>query len=506
MIRDAARWVLLAAALAWAALIVGWRPSVLTLTVDDSFYYLVTARNCAHGAGFSFDQIHTTNGFHPLWMWLLVPLAWLAGGDMDTFTRVILVVQVALVFGATDALLRGVSPRAGPRGAVAVLSLTCGFYLMKALVNGMESALFYALLVTLLRRTARLHDRARTPRASELGVLAAVAAALTLARLTAISYAVPALLLAATRFKRRWGVLAACALVFALPVVAYGGANLVEFGHVLPVSAAIKAARSDAAPTDRILAATASGALVVVLAFAVWRRRPHAGVPRPSELPTFLLLAGLFVESVVHGAVRGWEPPEIWTLVPHATLLLLLAADPPDLVGRSGRRVALALTIAFSAFQWGWRLRPLSYTPYVEARRAGEWLRDNTEADAIIAGWSCGITAAFSSRRLINLDGLINSWDYKTRVLDQGTEARYLDESRVDYVVEPFDLDAVPLLGEEPWGQWPVVYARCYVFRPALSRAPRRLVELVFARTGVGMSLRDHDAAGDLCHAAGGSP
>ncbi|GAB4579109.1 MAG: hypothetical protein Fur0022_18470 [Anaerolineales bacterium] len=41
---------------------------------DDAFYYFVTARNVAAGHGFTFDGIARTNGFHPLWMFLLIPI------------------------------------------------------------------------------------------------------------------------------------------------------------------------------------------------------------------------------------------------------------------------------------------------------------------------------------------------------------------------------------------------------------------------------------------------
>lgn len=41
---------------------------------DDTYYYLQTAVNAAEGHGLSFDQITTTNGFHFLWMWLLISI------------------------------------------------------------------------------------------------------------------------------------------------------------------------------------------------------------------------------------------------------------------------------------------------------------------------------------------------------------------------------------------------------------------------------------------------
>lgn len=47
------------------------------LLCDDGYYYFELARNAAHGEGFTFDSLHPTNGFHPLWAWILVPIFFL---------------------------------------------------------------------------------------------------------------------------------------------------------------------------------------------------------------------------------------------------------------------------------------------------------------------------------------------------------------------------------------------------------------------------------------------
>ncbi|MCK5064094.1 MAG: hypothetical protein KAQ97_02355, partial [Candidatus Fermentibacteraceae bacterium] len=42
--------------------------------VDDGYYYLEIARNISCGNGFTFDGVNRTNGFHPLWQIMLVPV------------------------------------------------------------------------------------------------------------------------------------------------------------------------------------------------------------------------------------------------------------------------------------------------------------------------------------------------------------------------------------------------------------------------------------------------
>jgi hypothetical protein len=70
-----------------AVLISAWLGATVILTLlgfadaelvcDDAYYYYEIARNAALGQGFTFDSLHPTNGFHPLWAWILVPVFYL---------------------------------------------------------------------------------------------------------------------------------------------------------------------------------------------------------------------------------------------------------------------------------------------------------------------------------------------------------------------------------------------------------------------------------------------
>ncbi|HET6313747.1 MAG TPA: hypothetical protein VFH60_07925 [Chloroflexia bacterium] len=60
---------------------------------DDAFYYLQTARHIAAGDGSTFDGLHPTNGYHPLWMLTLVPFSVIAQ-DSVAFTRLALALSI----------------------------------------------------------------------------------------------------------------------------------------------------------------------------------------------------------------------------------------------------------------------------------------------------------------------------------------------------------------------------------------------------------------------------
>ena len=75
------------------------RERLVSLLQDDAFYYFTIARHVAAGDGFTFDGLHRTNGFQPLWLFLLVPLFRLVPDDVLAL-RAVLVVQSGLVAAA----------------------------------------------------------------------------------------------------------------------------------------------------------------------------------------------------------------------------------------------------------------------------------------------------------------------------------------------------------------------------------------------------------------------
>src|SRR5678815_5598767 len=89
---------------------------IVFLLYDDAFYYLGVARHLAAGAGSTFDGLHATNGYHPLWCWALVPLL-RAASDPGTAVRLAGLLWFALAAAVPAALWWVLRPRTGPTGA-----------------------------------------------------------------------------------------------------------------------------------------------------------------------------------------------------------------------------------------------------------------------------------------------------------------------------------------------------------------------------------------------------
>src|SRR5512132_2231533 len=75
-------------------------------TRDDAYYYFKVAQNISEGHGSTFDGIHTTNGYHPLWMLICVPIFALARFDLILPLRLLLLVMSGLSVGTGILLYR----------------------------------------------------------------------------------------------------------------------------------------------------------------------------------------------------------------------------------------------------------------------------------------------------------------------------------------------------------------------------------------------------------------
>ena len=146
-------------AFAWT----GWSES--TLIADDAYYYFTIARNIVKGLGPTFDGITPTNGFHPLWLLLLLPAYAAAPDSMWLPIRTALSLNV--LFDAVTAILlfRMLDSLHGRRAAWFVAaSWVCAPTNAILAFLGMEGSLAAMLLVGLLAWILNPRARERAPR------------------------------------------------------------------------------------------------------------------------------------------------------------------------------------------------------------------------------------------------------------------------------------------------------------------------------------------------------
>lgn len=231
----------------------------------DAFYYLTVARNHHHLGIFSYDGERLTNGYHPLWQWLLSPIY----GGLEALGEpwllpALVLLGAAMIAGALALLgaawlrlegrLSPLFPLVVP-GVAALLatplyqpahdlpefatpeSARTVYTTLWSYANGMESPL----VLLLLGAGVWLYAR-RGGRLAPLG-LAAVGLALTLARLDHGLFAVALMGSGWWALRREDGALRRTGYglaLFAAGLAAYCVYNEVVYGSALPVSGSLK--------------------------------------------------------------------------------------------------------------------------------------------------------------------------------------------------------------------------------------------------------------------------
>jgi len=128
---------------------------------SDAYYYLTVARNVVETGRFTYDTIHSTNGFHWAWMGLLVVASAfirLLGLALDGRALVVAAVVVSCTFyvAAARELVRILSETRQPPEVKQIAPLlACLVFLEPNLIilsiNGLETCLFLFLLLRLVR-------------------------------------------------------------------------------------------------------------------------------------------------------------------------------------------------------------------------------------------------------------------------------------------------------------------------------------------------------------------
>ena len=155
------------------------------VSYDDAFYYFQIAYHMAEGRFSTFDGgLTRTNGYHPLWLFLITPFYWLFDKTEALFA--IKAFEVMLVAGGVA--LVAVAARVARLPWILLFAVLPAFYARRSMLLGLEAALVLFMLGLLLLATclfARDPARWRWP-------LAAVALALPWARLECAAVAVAA--------------------------------------------------------------------------------------------------------------------------------------------------------------------------------------------------------------------------------------------------------------------------------------------------------------------------
>ena len=455
-----------AAALAWRMLnsfdlfnIIG------DVNYDDAFYYFQIAYNLSQGNFSTLDGgITQTNGYHPAWMLLITPFYWIF--DKETALFGIKALEIMLVAGgvALIAMAAWLSRLAWPLLFAALPTL---YMRPERLLLGLEAALAMFTLALLILAVC-LYMRAPQRRKWHL---AAIAFALPWVRIEyiAISLAVTAALCAIewSRMERRSLRLSALANIrhAYIPLIAAAAGMLVYFAYnglvfsgILPVSAATRQAWAQTRIAQeggydfmRILQETLRHDVFdyeLLIAFEicaylliVWRLTLRSNERRDWLLLAFLvgmfgLAAGHIAKFAQTVLIMPYYGSKVWYFVPAYLMAALII--PVRLyaaiylirrfIAPRRRLSANALSVGVVVIGAAFLLRsadfpaPFRWVDHVSRSSQLEWgvsaymqvqvINRAFPEGSVIGAWDAGVMGYFSRFPVVNLDGLVNSYDY----------------------------------------------------------------------------------------------
>ena len=456
--------------------------AVANLANDDTFYYLNTALNL-HDYGFTtFDGIHPTNGVQFAWYWLLAGVAAFTS-DKTAFLQAALMI-CALLNAASYLFIARLARLIGQPFMGVMLGVAWFCYCMVApgfTLQGMENSLhglvFWALLAQMLWVLVRNRDVS----ARDLLLLAALLVLNTWSRVDAGLYsalfAVGIGMALWPHVSKRLLLVGPGMVIAAGAAIMLGGFYLMG-GYPLPVSGLIKQENFNWDPEflrqvirlvaefvvpfkhDALRMVIVLAVVGVVLDRYLGRKQPRRRSNWVRSLGPFktlylLLALGAFAHVNYLAGLGKHVTYSSWYMAPLAIMAVItLALGAYALVQISQARHQRAATVLIAAVYVVGLLGNILFSErnlynggadrgidppnhYTNRLSTARWIDANLEPDALLAAWNAGQLGYFSNRRVINLDGLVNSYDYYHNV-KRGDEALldYLETQQVAYITD----------------------------------------------------------------------
>ena len=406
--------------------------------VDDGYYYLEIARNIATGNGFTFDGSNPTNGFHPLWQIMLVPI-FLMTGSRDLAAVAVTMLQT-LLFAASGFMFYRILLENTKKILLSIAG--AAFWLFnfwfwsKGAVSGMETG-----LLTLCYGTSLLLFSRSLCRSCSTWLLSVSLIATCMARLDSLALVIGICLI--FLILKRYRDAARTALPVMIYLTLYMVTNKLIFGGLFPVSGYLKSATGSEllrqlfetgnlrffqhGVSNFVSFATLGGRIPLIAAIAaitgivwavVWLIRT-AGTPIREVTAVCCIYTGVLLlyysfmyDSLLDIYTYYGFPVILGALI---STFLLLSRIQHRLLRSSIIWILLAGLIAFNTVYAHDRLQSYSFVVPDSDRpeRNGVEYLNTLDDGTVIGCWDAGYVGYYCRHRVVNLDGLVNSFEYQ---------------------------------------------------------------------------------------------
>jgi len=410
---------------------------ILLNVPDDAFYGFKIAQNIAAGLGSTFDGLHPTNGYHPLWTGgILVLLCRAVPGRPELLVNLALVLQSLMDIGTTMGvylIARAVLSSSGwaiLAAALYAFNPNVIFYE----VDGLETALGTLLMVAVLWIFIRFNGPEF--RRWEHRFLFAVACGLMLLARTDTIFlcAVLFLLCAVQEWRVHGGIQKSFVMgvIVTLLVTPWLVWSYLRFHQIVQVSGmarpwvlrqnlhgsafleGLKLLKYELTYEWPVQNGLAGGVfvLVAITAFLLFRSGTRPKTPEKGWSVISWAWLALFLTILFHCFVRLHPRPWYSALFPVLNALTICwAGHRIWSLPRARRGISYALGLIFVVYVLTglYTVWMKKYSWQGEFLRAAEWFRLNTPLDARVGAFNSGIIGYFSQRTVVNLDGVVNN-------------------------------------------------------------------------------------------------
>jgi hypothetical protein len=421
---------------------------LMTMSPDDSAYFFNIANNFVNGNGFSFDGIHSTNGFQPLWQYFLIVVSYIIKGSPEQMYRFYYITQILLLILASFFYFDLVIKRFSWKVVLLSGLLYIRFVILTS-VNGMESA------ILVLSFSAFMYFWDHLDRSCKCGtngylLFGILVGLIVLSRLDMV-FVVVSIYFSLLLFRmgkcniRRLLLISFGIAIILMPYLLY---NYLIFGRVMPISGALKSSFPNINNPINIFFAgwlptgIAFASLIYILRMA-YKNNKKKDAFDSYEMFTFSLSFAVILHFIYTVLFVNWAVFS-WHFIPYYFLVPLIIYEPVELIFKSMKKTIIKTAYLFLLLLFSsvllihiFRLYqvPLDHSFNVASYDAALWVRRNTNVDDIFAMKDAGIFGYFSKRRVINLDGVVNNFKYQQILKDQKLN-EYLKTEGVTFFVQ----------------------------------------------------------------------
>ena len=428
---------------------------IISRVPDDASYYLKIAQNFNEGYGFTFDGISRTSGFQPLWQYILIIFTFVFKASPETTMRAVMILQVLILYISSLIFIK-ILRNIFTYEIVFAGGLIFTVFVYFQYLNGMETPLMILIFLFLFYYALRSRIFVSRKTGSEFitGILIGL---LMLARLdtvfisTAIFGICIAKILTGEKEKRSEGIkcfliILSGTLIITLPYLIF---NFIYTGNIIPISGYLKSTVSGSGFSEstfqvfkyREMFFGLLSILYLIIYFKNFKKyrvTPFAAGMAVMAAGNILLM--IYIIFFMKWVIFPWYFTPFSIFFSFFICLIFKYILSVNYLN-SGKLIFKILSAVIILY-WGAKVFNMYVLDSgirsewnVESYKASQWALQKTERSDIFAMKDAGHFSYFSNRQVINLDGLVNSFEFQEILKDKNLN-NYFKDNSVKYIVQ----------------------------------------------------------------------